>query len=164
MTTDTKPSMHVDPYERGWIIASIVLLVIFAAVITVSGFAMGIQVPGPAGTVDPKTVAQEAPWSTPGLRQLAPDRYEAYILAQIWRWDPPEITVPAGSLVTFYVTSTDVQHGFAIDGTNINMQIVPGQVSVLSHLFTTPGEYLWVCHEYCGAGHAAMSGKVIVTP
>ncbi len=164
MTPDAKPSMHLDPYERGWMIASVVLLVIFAVVITISGFAMGIRVPGPAGRVDPQTIGQEEPWATPGLRELAPGRYEAYIVAQIWRWDPPEITVPAGSLVTFYVTSKDVQHGFAIEGTNVNMQIVPGQVSVLSHQFDRPGEYLWVCHEYCGAGHAAMSGKVIVTP
>jgi cytochrome c oxidase subunit 2 len=62
------------------------------------------------------------------------------------------------------VTSKDVQHGFQIDGTNVNMQIVPGQVSKLSHTFTVPGEYRFVCHEYCGAGHAAMYGKVIVTP
>lgn len=164
MTTNSKPSMHIDPYERGWIIAAIVMLVIFATAITVAGFAMGIQVPGPSGEVNPQTIAQEGPWSTPGLRQLAPGKYEAYILAQIWRWDPAEITIPAGSTVTFYVTSTDVQHGFQIDGTNVNMQIVPGQVSKLSHQFNTPGEYLWVCHEYCGAGHAAMSGKVIVTP
>ena len=66
--------------------------------------------------------------------------------------------------MTFYVTSKDVQHGFQIEGTNVNMQIVPGQVSMLSHRFDKPGEYLWVCHEYCGTGHAAMYGKVIVTP
>lgn len=164
MTTDAKPSMNLDPYERGWMIASVVLLVIFAVVITISGFAMGIRVPGPSGRVDPKTIGQEEPWSNPGLRELAPGRYEAYIIGQIWRWDPAEITVPAGSLVTFYVTSKDVQHGFAIEGTNVNMQIIPGQVSVLSHRFKRPGEYLWVCHEYCGAGHAVMYGKVIVTP
>lgn len=164
MTTDSKPSMHMDPYERGWVIASIVLLIVFAITITISGFAMGIQVPGPAGRVNPQTVAQEGPFATPGLRQLAPGKYEAYILAQIWRWDPAEISAPAGSTVTFYVTSKDVQHGFQIDGTNVNMQIVPGQVSKLSHTFTKPGEYRWVCHEYCGAGHAAMYGKVIVTP
>ncbi|MGQ9491600.1 MAG: hypothetical protein ACUVR4_12035 [Anaerolineae bacterium] len=34
--------------------------------------------------------------------------------------------MPVGSTVTFYVTSADVQHGFAIRDTNINMQIVPG--------------------------------------
>jgi len=164
MTTDSKPSMHIDPYERGWIIATIILLIVFAAAITVAGFAMGIQVPAPAGRVNPQTVAQEGQFATPGLRELAPGKYEAYILAQIWRFDPNEITVPAGSEVMFYVTSKDVQHSFSIDGTNVNMQIVPGQISRLGHRFDTPGEYRIVCAEYCGSGHAAMYGKVIVTP
>ncbi len=77
MTTDSKPSMHIDPYERGWIIATIILLIVFAAAITVAGFAMGIQVPAPAGRVNPQTVAQEGQFATPGLRELAPGKYEA---------------------------------------------------------------------------------------
>lgn len=164
MTTDPRPTLHIDPYERGWIIATIVLLVIFAVAITISGFAMGIQVPAPSGRVNPQTVGQSGQFATPGLRQLTPDKYEVYILAQIWRFDPSEIAVPAGSTVTFFVTSKDVQHSFSIEGTNVNMQIVPGQISRLGHRFDTPGEYRIVCAEYCGTGHAAMYGKIIVTP
>ena len=73
-------------------------------------------------------------------------------------------SVPAGSEVTFYITSPDVQHGFKLEGTNVNMMIIPGQVSSLTQRFDTPGDYTWVCHEYCGAGHAAMYGTVTVTP
>jgi cytochrome c oxidase subunit II len=164
MTTDARPSMHMDPYERGWIIATVVLLVVFVAAITVAGFSMGIQVPSPQGRVNPQTVGQEGAFAQPGLREIAPGKYEVYILAQIWRFDPNEITIPVGSTVTFYVTSKDVQHGFQIEGTNVNMQIVPGQISKLGHRFDKPGEYLIICHEYCGTGHAAMYGKVIVTP
>jgi cytochrome c oxidase subunit 2 len=104
------------------------------------------------------------PFSEPGLRELAPGKYEAYILSRTFLYQPREITVPVGSTVTFYVTSADVQHGFAVEGTNVNMQIVPGQVSKLTTRFDRPGEYNYICHEYCGAGHAAMYGKVIVTP
>lgn len=164
MTADTKPSMHLDPYERGWIIATLVMLVVFVAAITIAGFSMGIQVPQPQARVNPQTVGQEGPFANPGLRELAPGKYEVYILAQIWRFDPNEITIPAGSTVMFYVTSKDVQHGFNIENTNINMQIVPGHISKLGHRFDTPGEYRIVCHEYCGTGHAIMFGKVIVTP
>ena len=53
MTTDSKPSMHIDPYERGWIIATIIMLVIFLVAVTIAGFAMGIQVPAPAGAGQP---------------------------------------------------------------------------------------------------------------
>jgi cytochrome c oxidase subunit 2 len=161
-----KESMHIDPYERAWIIVSLVLLVVFTVAIGVAGFALGIQVPSPEQRVDPRTVGSDpnSPWSEPGLRELAPGKYEAYVLAQTWQFLPREITVPAGSTITFYVTSKDVQHGFKIQDTNVNMQIVPGQVSKLTVTFDEPGRYDYICTEYCGAAHAIMYGTVIVEP
>ena len=70
--------------------------------------------------------------------------------------------VPAGSTVTFYVTSKDIQHGFRIQGTNVSMMILPGEVSKLTATFDEPGEYDIVCHEYCGVNHHTMFGKIIV--
>ena len=157
-------SMHIDPYERAWMGVSLTLLVIFAIAVGVAGFAMGIQVPSPEERVDPRTVAIEGPWADPGLRELAPGKYDAYILAQTWSFVPREIEIPAGSTVTFYVTSKDVQHGFKIQDTNINMQIVPGQVSKLTHTFDEPGTYNYICTEYCGSAHAVMFGIITVTP
>jgi cytochrome c oxidase subunit 2 len=158
-----KTSLHIHPYERTWVMISVGLLVIFALVVGIAGFAMGIQVPAPAQRVDPKTVALEGPFAEPGLRELAPGKYEAYILAQTWQFVPNEISVPAGSEVTFYITSKDVQHGFKLQDTNVNMQIVPGHISTLTVTFDQPGEHLYLCTEYRGAAHAAMFGKVIVT-
>ncbi|MEZ5217620.1 MAG: hypothetical protein R2715_13810 [Ilumatobacteraceae bacterium] len=60
------------------------------------------------------------------------------------------------------MTSIDVQHGFKITDTNINMQVVPGQVSKLEHEFDEIGEFPYLCTEYCGQGHAAMFGTVKV--
>jgi cytochrome c oxidase subunit 2 len=40
--------------------------------------------------------------------------------------------------------------------------IVPGQITKVTATFRKPGEYLIVCHEFCGGGHQAMFGKVIV--
>ena len=164
----TKTSMHIDPYERTWMIVSAILLVGFLTAISVAGFAMGIQLPNPERRVDPQTDATDpnSPWykDNVGLRELAPGKYEVYILAQTWQFTPNEITVPAGSTLTFYVTSRDLQHGFKLENTNVNMMIIPGQVSKLSVTLDNPGEYNFICHEYCGTGHAIMFGKVIVTP
>lgn len=159
-------TMHIDPYERNWMRISIGILIGFAIAITVAGFAFGFQVPSPEQRVDPRTVATDpnSPWSQPGLRELAPGKYEAYILAQIWQFNPREMTVPVGSTVTFYITSKDVQHGFKLQNTNLNVQIVPGQVSKLTIQFDTPGRYDYVCSEYCGAAHAAMFGTLTVDP
>ena len=162
----SKESMHIDPYERAWIIISIVLIVVFGIAIAVAGFALGIQVPSPEQRVDPRTVATDpnSPWSEPGLRELSPGKYDAYVLAQTWQFLPREISVPTGSTVTFYVTSKDVQHGFKIQDTNINMQIIPGQVSKLTVTFDEPGTYDYICTEYCGSAHAIMYGTITVEP
>jgi cytochrome c oxidase subunit 2 len=159
---DEEPSFHADAYEKKWIAFSMVLLVAFAATVAIAGFAFGFQVPGPESQVDPRTVADSGPFSEPGLRDLGGGEYEVYMLSQQYLFTPREIRVPAGSTVTFHITSVDVQHGFKLQDTNINMQIVPGQVSRLTAEFDEPGEYPYICHEYCGIAHAAMFGSLIV--
>lgn len=159
---DEEPSFHADKYEQRWIGISVVLLVVFAATVAIAGFALGFQVPGPETRVDPRTVADSLPFSEPGLRDLGGGEYDVYILSQQYLFTPREIRIPAGSTVNFYVTSIDVQHGFKLQDTNINMQIVPGEVSSLTHTFDDPGEFPYICNEYCGIAHAAMFGSVVV--
>lgn len=162
----TKTSMNIDSYERNWIRVSIALLIVFVTVISVAGFSYGFQVPTVEQRVDPNTVATDpnSPWSEPGLREISPGEYEAYILAQTWSFLPNEITIPVGSKVTFYITSKDVQHGFKLQDTNLNVQVVPGQVSKLAITFNSPGDYFYICTEYCGTAHAVMFGTLHVEP
>lgn len=159
---DEHLTMGIDPWEKNWMLVSIVLLVAFAAAITVAGFAAGFQLPGEESEVDPRTVATEGPFAEPGLHELGDGRFEAYILAQAWSFAPRELVVPVGAEVDIYVTSPDLQHGFKITDTNVNMQIVPGQVSKLSFTFDEIGEFPYICTEYCGSAHAAMWGTVTV--
>ncbi len=160
--TQTKESMGVDPYERNWMIVSIFILVLFFGLVTAAGFALGIQVPDAEVRVDPQTLEDSGPFANPGLREIAPGEYEAYVISRQFLFQPRELVVPVGSTVTIYVTAPDVQHGFKIQNTNINMQIVPGQVSKLTYTFEEIGEFPYICTEYCGLGHAAMFGTVQV--
>ena len=157
--------MGIDPYEKNWMRVSVLLLLVFLITVTVAGFAMGIQVNGVDTEVDPRTVTDSEPWATPGLREISPGQYEAWVIAQTWAFVPRELEVPVGSTVKIHVTSPDIQHGFKITDTNINMQIVPGQVSTMTYEFDEVGEFPYICHEYCGRGHAAMAGvvKVVAT-
>ena len=156
-------SLHLDPYEKNWMRLTLVLLVVFAAAVTIAGFALGFQVPSPEERVDPQTVAiGDGPFADPGLREYPNGSYDLYIVSQMFAFTPNEITVKVGSEVTFYVTSVDVQHGFKIQNTNVNMQIVPGQVSKLSVVFDEPGTYDFICTEYCGSAHAQMYGTLTV--
>ena len=159
----TADMLHVDRYEGAWMRISLVVLVGFFLAITVSAFSVGFQVPGVYQRVDPATLnLPDSPFANPEVRELAPGKYEAYIRAQIWLFTPGEIRIPAGSTITFYVTSQDVQHGIKITGTNINMMILPGQISTLTTRFDKPGTYNFICHEYCGVQHHTMYGRIIV--
>ena len=156
--------MHIDPYEKKFMVIGVVVLVIFAVSITIAGFMLGIQVPSPSQLIDPNTVASEGPFSDPGLKELSPGNFELYIRAEAspWRFYPDEVSVPVGATVTFKVTSADVQHGFKLQDTNINFMVLPGQVSTLTYTFDEPGQYFYICTEYCGVGHQNMYGVITV--
>lgn len=162
------PNLHIDRWEGIWIRATLIMLAIFTVAIVLSSFAWGIQLPGAYQRVDPATLTDpSSPFANPELRELAPGKYEAYMTAQVWSFSPSELHVPVGSEVTFYVTARDVQHGFRIMGTNINMMVLPGQISTLKAVFEKPGTYNLVCTEYCGAGgptigHHTMYGQIFV--
>lgn len=159
---EAKLDMGIDPYERNWMRLSAALLVVFFATVSVAGFAMGFQVNGVDAEVDPRNVLDTEPWATPGLRKISDNQYEAFVVAKTWSFDPRVLTVPVGATIDIYVTSPDLQHGFKVTDTNINMMVVPGQVSKVTYTFDQVGEFPYICHEYCGRGHAAMYGVVEV--
>ncbi len=153
--------MHIHAYERAWAYISIGLLVVFFLAIITAAFAAGVQLPSPQGYVDPADLTA-TDFAQPGLREVSPRNYELFMVAQTWAWVPNEIRIPTGSKLNIYITSRDVQHGFKIVGTDVNMMVIPGEVSHAEHIFDKPGDYLIVCHEYCGLGHHAMEGHIIV--
>lgn len=154
--------MQVHRYERWWMTFGITMLVVFLVLIGFAAFADNINPPSGMRQIDPTKVAQTPPFDKPGLRKLPDGSYEAYYVAQVFSFNPPVITIPLGSKVTFYVTSTDVVHGFFIPRTDINMMAVPGWVNQQTHIFAQRGEYLIICHEYCGIGHQDMFAKIEV--
>lgn len=154
--------MHVHRYERWWIGFGLAMLFVFLGFIFTAAIADNINPPSGMQHVDPTKVSSTPPFDHPGLRKLADGSYEAYYIARVFSFEPAAITIPAGSKVTFYVTSADVVHGFFIPDTDINMMVTPGWVNMDSHTFKKPGQYLLLCHEYCGIGHENMFAKIEV--
>jgi len=154
--------MHIHRYERWWMTFGLVILVLFATTIFVAAFADNINPPNGSQTIDPAKVSSTPPFDHPGLHRLADGTYEAYYVAAVFQFNPAKLTVPAGSKVTFYVTSSDVIHGFEIAQTDVNIMAIPGWVNEASHTFKKAGTYLLVCNEYCGIGHQNMFGTIEV--
>lgn len=156
--------MEINPYERVWIRITIAAVIVMLVAIALAGFGLGVQLPGEAGAIDPRTIANQAPFNEPGVYEMAPGKYQVIMVAQTWAFNPKEVRLPVGAEVTFKITSRDVTHGIMLEGTNVNIMILPGQISEVTYTFDRPGSFVYVCHEYCGVGHQAMSGTVIVEP
>jgi len=156
--------MNVDLYERIWMWGAAVIVAVFLVAIGVSTFAYAVRPPSHVETIDPSAVMQDPRFATPGVTTAADGSVHVTMVAMTFAFLPNEVHVPVGKPVTFRITSMDVTHGFEIAGTNANTMVVPGYVSQFTYTFTTPGERLVVCNEYCGTGHHTMQGKVIVDP
>jgi cytochrome c oxidase subunit 2 len=154
--------MRIEAYERLFIWLSVALLVVFLGAVFYAAVLHDIQVPDVAGRVDPATLQETPPFDDPGVQEVGPNRYQVNMVARMWSFNPNEIVVPVGSEVSFAVATPDLIHGFRVEGTNINIMVMPGWISAVSHTFDTPGEYRFVCHEYCGVGHQGMFGTIIV--
>ena len=159
-----KKGTTVYLYELAWILPSIAIPVGMLAALTVTAFGAGIHLPSVDRRIDARKVAETPPFNAPGMAEVGPGRYEVYLTGQIWTFAPNEIRVPAGSTVDFVVTSRDVVHGLFIPKMNVNTMILPGQVAHVRARFDKPGEYVIICHEYCGIAHHTMAGRVIVEP
>jgi len=159
----------MERYERAFLTASAVVLLIFLVALAYSSLAMGIHLPShsamihyEAGDKLRMVLRHTPPFDHLGMREIAPGKYEAVVIGRVWDFMPSELDVPAGAEVNFIATSADVIHGFFIAGTRVNMMLIPGYISEFDYRFTRPGEYLLICEEYCGHLHHTMSGKVMV--
>ena len=159
--------MEIHRYEKVWFVLALLLIAGFIATVAYGAVGAGVtMISDDGGTIDSQNL-EGTPFEDPGVRQVGEDRYEVYVLSQQFLFRPgttEPIRVPAGSTVTFYVTSDDVLHGFGVAGTNLNMMVIPGQVSKATVEFEEPGQYGIVCNEYCGNGHHSMEGKIVVVP
>ena len=155
--------MNIDLYERIWMWAAGAIIALFIAVIGASTVAYGLHPPSHVETIEPAKVFTDPRFANIGQPVEMPDgTIEVQMVALMFAFAPNEVRVPAGRRIRFRMTSTDVTHGFMIAGTNANTMLLPGYISQFTTVFARPGDYLIVCHEFCGNGHHVMSGRLIV--
>jgi cytochrome c oxidase subunit 2 len=155
--------MNIDLYERIWMWAAAAIVALFIFVIGLSTVAYGLHPPSHVETIDPTKIFTDARFANLGKPVEMPDgTIEVQIVALMFAFVPNEIHVPAGRPVRFRMTSADVTHGFLVAGTNANTMLVPGYISQFTTVFPKAGDYLTVCHEFCGNGHHVMSARIVV--
>lgn len=154
--------MQVDLYERIWMWMAAVVIALFLGAILITVGSAAIQPPSHMETVDPTTLLDHPEFGDPGVEIRDDGRVVVTMVAEMFFFSPDPVEIPAGRPVTFRITSADVIHGLEVVGTNANAMVIPGYVSQFTLTFDEPGEYLILCHEYCGLLHHEMVGRLIV--
>ncbi|MEW6030308.1 MAG: cupredoxin domain-containing protein [Chloroflexota bacterium] len=82
--------------------------------------------------------------------------------ARQFAYSPSELKVNPGDTVTLQLVSTDVVHGFYVDGYEVSVEADPGQTATLTFIADKSGSFRFRCNVTCGALHPFMIGKLTV--
>ena len=108
---------------------------------------------GVLGKTDIKYISDENPF---GLILEDPNAKDDRLI------DGDELHLLLDRSVKFELRTIDVLHNFYVPQFRGKMDMVPG---IITYYWITPtktGDYEVLCAEYCGSGHYAMRGRVIV--
>ncbi len=161
---DPRHHDQIAKWERRWIAVSGLLMLGFIVLIAYSLATEGANIAQTTARGTPQSLLQQPLFSEPGLRVTGPGQVQVSLVAQAFSWMPETVRVPVGAEVEFYLTARDVIHGWQVERTNLNVEVIPGEVSRLRYTFTQPGRYRVSCNEYCGIGHQNMIGWIEVLP
>ena len=159
---DPRHHDQIAKWERRWIAASGLMSLTFVILIAYNLATEGGHIAQVAARGTPETLLSQQIFAEPGLRMTGPGQAQVSIVAQAFNFVPERIRIPVDTEVTFYLTSRDVIHGWQVQNTNLNVEVIPGEISVLRYTFTRPGTYLTICNQYCGIGHQNMLGEIEV--
>ena len=88
------------------------------------------------------------------------------VTGAMWYWEIDQHRVPLGVPVVFNARTTDVTHGFGVvdpeDRLLFQVQVMPGYVNQVQHVFRKPGVHRVICLELCGVAHHAMLSEFTV--
>jgi cytochrome c oxidase subunit 2 len=155
---------QIAKWERRWIAGSALMTLMFVVLIAYSLATEGAHIAQSAARGTPAQLLAQAVFAEPGVRATGPNQYDVSLVGQAFVWQPETVRVPVGAEITFYLTARDVIHGWQVENTNLNVEVIPGEVSRLQTTFDRPGRYRVSCNEYCGIGHQNMIGWVEVVP
>lgn len=150
--------------ERRWAVVSVAIIVVLTLLAVFAGLHRATMPQARVETADPARLhlSGEFVESNLGTEVGSDGSVTVRAIGQQYSFTPACILVPADTPITLRATSADVVHGILIQGTNINAMLVPGYISEQFMRFSTAGEHLMPCQEFCSFGHEGMWGKVKV--
>jgi cytochrome c oxidase subunit II len=102
-------------------------------------------------------------WAMADATALEPKTFQ--ITASKYKFEPAIIEVNEGDRVVLRVKSIDTVHGLAVKEFKAKVKVPKtGEEVSLEFLADKPGTFKITCSEYCGGGHSAMKGTLVVHP
>jgi cytochrome c oxidase subunit II len=144
----------VEKNEKTVLYLAMTLMLVFAFLVFYASMGLGVSLPTCNDQISPIKEGKVIPKDN--------NRFEVHYVAKMWSFEPAELVLPENADVDFYISALDVQHGFEVPGTNLNLMAIPGTVNAGHQHFKGTADYLVICHEYCGLNHQNMSGKIRV--
>ena len=85
------------------------------------------------------------------------------VIASQFRFEPATISVEEGDTVRLRLRSVDRTHGIGIKAFRVKALIPKaGEAVIVEFVADRAGTFDITCSEYCGTGHRAMKGKLVV--
>lgn len=135
-----------------WVSVVFVLTLFGLAALAINLFHVGL----------PTCLTDVKPFQKGELITHSPTHYEVHYVAKMWKFEPQDVVIPAGSTLDIYLSTPDVTHGLILLGTDLNLTAVPGVVNYARVKFDQPRTYQLLCHEFCGTGHDRMATNLQV--
>jgi cytochrome c oxidase subunit 2 len=104
-------------------------------------------------------------------RTPPPNAETVAVIAKQWMWkiqhqdghrEINELHIPVGLPIVLEMTSQDVIHDFSVPAFRLKQDVVPGAYTHEWFIPTQIGQYHLFCDQYCGTGHALMTGTIYV--
>jgi cytochrome c oxidase subunit II len=104
------------------------------------------------------------------LFQTPENALRIYVVGKQWMWKVEHpggqkeinaLHVPIDRPIQLVMTSQDVIHDFSVPAFRIKRDVLPGRYETIWFQATQPGAYNLFCTQFCGAGHATMTGEVV---
>lgn len=164
MSLDPFAAICDDPLERKWIWLSLILAFSISGMLGYYAVAKNIHPPSNVETIDSSKLhlTEEFAEDNLGVHVNADGSINVVMVAARYGFFPPVIEVPEDTPITFRMASADVLHGVHVPQTNVTSMIVPGYVSQVTTSIPNPGQYSFLCNEYCGLGHDQMWSRLKV--
>ncbi len=89
---------------------------------------------------------------------------DVYMLARNYDWGKFILELEQGKPYRLHLASQDMPHALVVFQLRMSHKIKVGQFTIVSFSPDRAGRFDMLCGDYCGPGHYAMKGTMIVTP